>query len=389
MLVPQARWQAYLLLLAGPLICWSRWPLLRKICGLPVNAFVCLNVFAQLACSLLWGLLLAPAASFWHGISLVIAQFDHRVAAVVVGGFLLVHGDHLSSVAMQRLQASHAYLMYAGFTMGMGTLLNELIEPVGAPLRLAGGVAFVFLAIGCLGLRVAHAAEAPADTRTPKEGRCSSTSVDDAESGVQVVSSAQMAQELLPERQEHTARARVALGMCIVAGLCSMGWSPLSTLAAKGAATNNGTAPYGWAADSEDVHTSLANPFVAIFLFVGGELLGVPSVVYLGSRLDHTSLREAFRPAGRTHIAAGLAAGVAINLGYLGYFLAASLGPDVLPSTTVFAVAACNPIVSLIAFEAWQLRATRSRRGYCRSRDGILTCASIIFYILAITLLAV
>lgn len=98
--------------------------------------------------------MLGPEDEFLHDYALLVSQFDGRVAAVVAGGFLLGHGDHIGSAAMQYLPPSSAYMCYAGLTMGLGTLLNELIEPVASPGRLLVGVALVFLGIGSLGMRV-------------------------------------------------------------------------------------------------------------------------------------------------------------------------------------------------------------------------------------------
>ena len=397
MLVPSVRLEGYILLVLGPLICWSRWPLLRSICGLPVNAFVILNISAQFAAAICWAALLGPADVVWHDLTTALAHFDGRVAAVITGGFLLAHGDHIGSVAMQRLPASHAYMLYAGFTMGMGTLLNEIIEPVKAPGRLVGGVALVFLGIASLGLRVVDP-EAEADRGKLAEdldaGLLSadeSGALPDAGLQLQRVAAAPSGTD-----SEESRRRTQAVGLCILAGLCGMGWSPLSTFAAQGIAKGNSSSstahPHGWQPDSHDSSVALANPFAFILLFVGGELLGVPSVVALGSWLEDVSPQAAFRFASPRRLAAGLATGLAVNLGYLGYFLAVSLGPDVLPSTTAFAFSACNPVVSLLAHEGWAWWSSRGtpQEATCRcGRHRVLTLASLAFYCAAIALLSV
>ena len=134
MLVPTERWQGLLLLCLGPLLCWSRWPQLRGLCGLPVSAFVILNVTTQFLCVTCWGLVTGGAATFASDVSTAmagaLAPEGAHVWALLFGGFMLGHSDQLGSVAMQRLPATTAYMLYAGTSMAVGTVLNEVLEPV-------------------------------------------------------------------------------------------------------------------------------------------------------------------------------------------------------------------------------------------------------------------
>lgn len=123
-------------------------------------------------------------------------------------------------------------------------------------------------------------------------------------------------------------------------------------------------------------------------LFVSGELLAVPSVVAIGCWLDQITPRAVFRGATPHRVAAGIAAGIVVNCGYFGYFLATSVGSQVLPTTTAFAFSACNPVVTLVLSEAWGWCQTSTRgNGRCNSYRA-LTAVSLSFYGAAIALLA-
>lgn len=350
-------------------------------------AYVVINVLTQLTMAIFWGLMLGTT-DFLHDVSIALSKADYHTVSAMVGGFLLGHGDHIGSIAMQRLPASHAYMIYAGFTTATGTLLNELIEPVASPSRLVSGVVLVFLGILALGLRVVveegkkldeALLDVPDLGETEAARRVTSVSAGQLQ-GV----AAEGGSEQAREDEQHRVR-RQAIWLCVIAALCATGWSPLSTLAAQRDDDNSTSFPNGWEAHSEQVTTSLADPFAFIVLFVAGETLCMPSVIAIGSYIEGISPRAAWRDATPTRVAWGVATGIVINLGYVGFFMATSLGPDVLPHTSAFAISTCNPVVGLLASEAWACRATPSQRK-CSLHHGLTLC-SVTFYLAAIALL--
>ena len=120
--------------------------------------------------------------------------------------------------------------------------------------------------------------------------------------------------------------------------------------------------------------TSLANPFSFLFLFVGGELLGVPSTCAIVTAIDGVSPRAALREATPWRVCFGAIAGVAISASYLGFFVATSVGEDVLPATTAFGIVACNPLVGLLAAETWAWSRSTQVDRLCSRRRALTLC---------------
>ena len=115
-----------LLLLVVVLCCWGLWPTLRGACGAPVASFAALNIASQAASAFTCRAIIGgPSASV---ADVFTALFDghSRAWAVLLGGFMLAHGDHIGSLAMQFIPAGVAYPLYAGVSLLGGTLFNAI-----------------------------------------------------------------------------------------------------------------------------------------------------------------------------------------------------------------------------------------------------------------------
>lgn len=314
MLLPESFGMAMGLLFTN-LCFWGFWPTLRELCGARMPSFALLNMTSQLLTSTIL------AASFgsssignndaaWSHFQRLMSGPDTRALAVVAGGFLLGHGDHLGSLAMQFIPAGVAYPLYAGISLVCGTCLNAIQVGLGSrPSLMILGLALVlvglfFLALGHdIGNR--HNKQRNRDTLIPTETPAIS--------------------------------ARRAMLICLLAGLCSGGWSPLST----------------YARASEDKNNPVNCAYITAFLFALGELCAYPSVAWLGTFLEKTRLSDSFRELTLKRVIFGLLCGCIINSGYVMYFLASTV---ILP-TISFCITSCNPLLSLaIAFLRCQFK---------------------------------
>lgn len=158
----------------------------------------------------------------------------------------------------------------------------------------------------------------------------------------------------------------VALKMCVMAGCCGSGWSPLSTYARPD--VEEGGDNYG----------GLHNPYVCLFIFVLGECCAIPGVVFLGSKVNGGGLLDGFKELTGRKLLWGCGCGFLINLGYLGYF-ASSV---VVAPNVAFSIASCNPLLSIVI--DW----TTGQFDGVERRTKVALAASIALYGAAIATLA-
>ena len=252
---------------------------------------------------------------------------------------LLPVQDHLSSIAMQYIPAGIAYPLYAGVSLVVAQCFNVLQLGSADPLRLGLGLGLVLL--GLTFLTLAQSAKeqpeaaggymrdatlsllkpSPALTGSLQHGPQSSSST-----GTKAGPTAARMRE--PQRSKHI-RPAPAMLMCVVAGLCGSGWSPLSTFARAGPA-----------AAADPVHSA----FVCLVVFELGQLCAIPSVAGLGGLLTGTGWWRPLRELGWAQVLWGLLCGVGVASGYAAYFISsAKISP-----TVAFGIVCCNPLLALL-----------------------------------------
>ena len=143
--------------------------------------------------------------------------------------------------------------------------------------------------------------------------------------------------ESLLLQEPGTKRTRLAFIVLLIAACFSAFWSPLLLIGHR----------------DEDKPTGKS--YVALLTFACGELVALPSVVTSGlyihrkmtrseSHNKKTLLRMIRELVCFRSVAFGLLTGFSISMGYMCYLNAIA----VLPSTTVFPIVSCNPVVSVM-----------------------------------------
>lgn len=358
---------AAVVLLAVTMLFWANWPLLREFCAVPMPSFALLNMGSQLATSIFLAVTvgnscLGNSASALDYLQRLLSAPDARSLAVFAGGFLLGHGDHLGSLAMQFIPPGVAYPLYAGVALVCGTCLNAAQVGLGSqPLLLAFGLLLILAGLVCLALgeEAGSRSNSQAQDTIPQSVSLQLPPSVPQEAALPLHNDSQRS---APQTGSKSISSRAAMLLCLLAGLASGGWSPLST--------------FGMA-DHSDANP-ISNAYVVACVFALGQICAYPSVAYLGVRIGDASLADAFRALTPRRLVFGCLCGFVVNSGYVMYFLASTL----ISPTIAFAMAACNPVLSL---------AIASLR--CQFRDAsrkrlILLGSSAFLYTVAIVALA-
>jgi hypothetical protein len=161
--------------------------------------------------------------------------------------------------------------------------------------------------------------------------------------------------ELVSEGEADPAKpalsARRTVLLCLGAGLCSSGWSPLSTYSKAGCLQNwttslseRGTAGHKQGALLLPESCLMLDPFLLLCVFNVGQLCAWPSIAGMGCLLSGTTLSESFASASSVRaVCWGVVCGTTVATGYLLFFTASnSISPMV-----AFCFAACNPLLSI------------------------------------------
>lgn len=352
-----------------PLPAWGLWPTLRGKCGAPVPAFAALNMSAQLIMSVFWaftlGMISGHDETFTSAMSeLFGGKFDIHCLAVMGGGFMLGHADHLGAFAMQYISPGIAYPMYAGVALLFGSILNYIQVAPGSTLLWALGLALVFIGVSLLAVISTLDADRPGGAKMtftksltdsivgpPTASQASqqlgasglsdymeAAHLDDINTyhenrDVDTARGSLDFGEVKGEDDEnlgeHPVSQNLAMAVCIGAGLAGSAWSPLST--------------FGRAGDSEGARL-LNDPYVCLFLFCTGELLAWPSVALLSGYMAGTGVCAPLSELTPRSVVWGLICGTSVSAGYMSYYL----GSSVIAATACFGIANCNPLLALL-----------------------------------------
>jgi multidrug transporter EmrE-like cation transporter len=341
------------------IVAWGLWPVLRSKCGASVPAFALLNICTQAICAIVWALTLGTLIQPSHG-----PQFTEdldrmfrdgvsiRDGAVFLGGFCLGHGDHLSALAMEHLPGGVVYPLYAGFIVAAGGVLNYIqVQPSSPPLMFTGFclalAAIFFLALAeHANQKLASQSEPlvlPADDPLGTKyellhraggGTKAEIQVDvQAESKLHTSSSNHSFSEE-SSQAESKLTFKQALLLTLAAGVCACVWSPLST--------------YGTGGDEDSVES---NAYVCLFVFACGQLVSLPSVAFISSRISHTGMFTPCLNLTPNAVKWGVICGISVSSGYLAFFLSSEAASAA--ATVVFGIAHCNPMVALLIEVLW------------------------------------
>mmetsp|Transcript_13470 Transcript_13470/g.24775 ORF Transcript_13470/g.24775 Transcript_13470/m.24775 type:complete len:364 (-) Transcript_13470:54-1145(-) len=350
-----------LCLLVAGLFCWGSWPALRRNCAVPVGAFAPINIASQFLNSILLSLTLGMISTSESNVRFTDALCDQpvdlRSGAVFLGGFLLGNGDHIGALVMEHI-GSLSYPVYAGVALVGGNLFNLL--QVGTPNLglLLVGLSLILMAILCMAWAVRQK-ERDVGGGGEHEALLPVT-------GEDVTGEVSRREIKEPKKRKKKLTVHVALAMCVMAGCCGSGWSPLSTFARPAVK------------EGEDEYSDLHNPYVCLFIFVCGEVCAIPGVVLLGSKVNGGGLLDGFKELTFRKLLWGAGCGFLLNVGYLVYF-ASSV---VVAPNVAFSIASCNPLLSIVI--DW---ATGQFEGVAL-RTKVALAASVLLYGIAISVLS-
>lgn len=296
---------------------WGLWPHIRAKSEYCVPQFILLNVPSQFVTAVVIAITFGNLRnsdnpdffnekSFWTELRYGIEHFGSHEMALVGGGFVLGLGDHIGAIAMAFMNPGAAYCIYGGMCLIFGCIFNFLIDGSEKP-----GLLFTGIFIGLCGVLTLGWSQAVHDSEMRTRAEEKSLNYQMLESG--------------PEEDSfylQTMSIQKAMGICIFAGVFAMLWSPLSTLA------------------REDGHRPLEEPYVTQVFFAFGELLAIPVVRILANLILPLPQEE----WDTTRVLWGICCGVAVGLGYFGYFL----GSSNFSKTAAFGIICCNNIIAVI-----------------------------------------
>jgi len=329
------------------IVAWGLWPVLRSKCGASVPAFALLNICTQAVCATVWALTLGTLVQPSHGPEFT--EDLHRMfregvgirdGAVFLGGFCLGHGDHLSALAMEHLPGGVVYPLYAGFIVAAGGVLNYIqVQPSSPPLMFTG-FCLVLGAIFFLAL-AEHANQKLASPSEPlvlpADGPLGTADellhrAERGTAGGKASLHTSSSNKSFSEGAESQLTFKQTLLLILAAGVCACLWSPLST--------------YGTGGDEDSVES---NTYVCLFVFACGQLVSLPSVAFISSRVSNSDMFTPCLDLTPNAVKWGVICGVMVSSGYLAFFLSS----EAASTTVVFGIAHCNPMVALLIEVLW------------------------------------
>eukprot|EP00602_Paraphysomonas_sp_CaronLab_P012634 CAMPEP_0185041652 /NCGR_PEP_ID=MMETSP1103-20130426/41231_1 /TAXON_ID=36769 /ORGANISM="Paraphysomonas bandaiensis, Strain Caron Lab Isolate" /LENGTH=358 /DNA_ID=CAMNT_0027581485 /DNA_START=120 /DNA_END=1193 /DNA_ORIENTATION=- len=269
---------------------------------------------------------------------------SEHIFSLILGGFVVGHGDFLILTACTRIPFSIAFPIHAGYGMVQGTLLNIIIEGFhGNLLLLSSGIFCALVAIVCMAVSDNYAEDSTSrvSSHLSYEKRTSFTSILSSE--IQWDESVYSPLVECGSADESSSEERLTskrfvnpwVYVCLLGGVCGGLWSPLTTLGRTG-------------------ENSVDNPYMSLFLFMCGQSLSLPSVLYIYG-FEMITRETDCKPVTMDKFfisyyelpfrdrVFGTITGCIVNMGYMCYFISS----EVIPSTESFAIAHCAPLVTI------------------------------------------
>ena len=137
------------------LLLWGTWPLFRQRSGVSVPAFAPLNVCTQFVLCLVGGAAGSVPTAAGGDATFIAALRETRFTdmhtfAIVLGGFVLAHGDNLGAISMEHIPVGVAFPIYGGISLMGGSLLNYAQRGSADPTLFFCALALVMAAITLL-----------------------------------------------------------------------------------------------------------------------------------------------------------------------------------------------------------------------------------------------
>lgn len=273
-----------------------------------------------------------------------------HIGLVLTSGFFNANGDFLCACACSKLPGSVANLIYGGWGLIQGTLLTFLVE------KYDGSIALLFSGIftAMLGVISMSASDyfsvdpTTVSSKMSMDFSCFPTA--DYHTvlvgGSQTDATKSEVNDCDDENDETNSRngqpqvsvrvVRKYIYLCVLAGVMTGVFAPLSVLASQGSG-------------------AVENPYVLMFLFQCGELVAIPFMIFYYSKLFASGARhdghggmwqyvEAVGELPKSEFRYGCLAGVAVGVGFFFFFTAS----EVLPSTISFGISNCAPLITIL-----------------------------------------
>ena len=387
------------------LLVWGTWPTVRVRCKCDGVVFIPLYMAGQLGTAMVLSLLIDAPGTVQAFLQL---QPSIGLLCLLVGGFIVGHGDFLCSCAMSYLPTSIAFPIYTGLMMVLGTLMSYFVEGcVGSAWLLALGDTLALGAVLSLAgadMVASHSA-ARSHCTTPTDMPPAGPLMPEGESADNMVVILLADQDLPAEDEQDLPPSSRQVGPGDASGCCT------ESTAACGSFDREPPGEAGSAAAGAGGHAvrverlpGAANPFVlvcafagsigslwsplsslgrqaggveqpyaALVLFIAAQASGVPLMLYYGTRLvrppappactQAAEPGEDFRGAEGASVMATVAsrlretwalpredkvyavlAGSLVGAGYTLYFTSS----DVLSPTIAVAIASCEPLAGIV-----------------------------------------
>lgn len=394
---PHAVW-LQLFLLIVPVITFGFWPLLRSLNGAPVLLFARINILSQFSLACIYALIFEGPQQIQE----VFEDLDIRVAALVLGGFLLGHGDQLGAIPMIYLQPGTTNALVGTTSLVLTCIFNYIQVGAKRPDYVFSGLFCALAALFVLSQTVKKSSlkKLNEEILLPKEQDYSGLISDEEDEEVKPIgdslakgygaislpktttvvlsagsssnglsspgtgvagsaflSDANDANKTAPQ-PKLTISKRKGFAIMAPAGLCTAAWGPLSTYARNGSSS-----------------TILSAPGLMVFFFTLGEVLALPDLYLICLCIEP---QPEYTLTWR-RLLWGVATGVGVVTGYFFFFTSTyyDLADIVLPATVIVY---CNPLVAVLTDIA------RGEFNGAGVKTKLLLISALILYIAAVLL---
>lgn len=357
---PHAHW-LQLMLLVVPVITFGFWPLLRSLNGAPVLIFARINILSQFGLACVYALIFEGPGRIFE----TFEHFDLRVGSLVLGGYLLGHGDQLGAIPMKYLQPGTTNALVGTVSLLLTCMFNYIQVGARRPDLVFSGLGCALAALICLSQAVKKSSRKKSLYQSRKKTKYSSFASgnepliqivssgdfdDDFEDvtanrsigGSKSAGSAQISNPVIHEgfasltktneackikpQKELTFSRRKGLIIMAVAGLFTASWGPMSTYARNGS-----------------VDELVSSPGLMVFFFTLGEVLALPDLYLICLCIEP----QPEYILTRRRLFWGITTGLGVASGYFFFFTAThyEMSKIVLPATVIVY---CNPLVAVV-----------------------------------------